>query len=101
MDAMLKTWKEPIPGSMDTRPVFPHEVTRTIENALIKFRTIAVQQQQQNSRNQRPPLGLPPRPMSSTGYRNTPTPPQNAPRIAPPGQPPYQNGYPSQQVRLS
>lgn len=100
MDAMLKTWKEPVPGSMDTRPVFPLEVTRTIENALIKARTVAVQQQQQQSRNQqRPPMGLVQRPMSSA-YRNTPTPPQNGSHYPPPpqGQYSYQNGYPNQQV---
>jgi len=39
MDEMLKTWKEPVPGSMDTRPVFPPEVTRPIENALIRAKT--------------------------------------------------------------
>ena len=98
MDAMLKTWKEPVPGSMESRPVFPHDVTRTIENALIKFRTIAVQQQQQNARTQRPPSGMPVRPLSAA-YRNTPTPPQNGSRYAPPGQHLYQNnGYPGQQV---
>nr|KMM63937.1 hypothetical protein CPAG_00289 [Coccidioides posadasii RMSCC 3488] len=46
LDEMLKTWKEPVPGSLDPRPVFPVEITRTIENALIKARTAALQQQQ-------------------------------------------------------
>lgn len=101
MDAMLKTWKEPVPGSMDTRPVFPPDVTRIIENALIKARTVAVQQQQQQSRNQRLPFGMPPRP-GSTAFRDTSTPPQNGSRYPPPpGQHPYQNGYQSQQVSLS
>lgn len=93
MEAMLKTWKEPVPGSMDPRPVFPAEVTRTIENALIKARTAAVQLQTRN----RTPLGIPGRPMS-TAYRNTPTPPHNASQFQPPPQDPYQNGYRSQQV---
>lgn len=92
---MLKTWKEPVPGSMDPRPVFPAEVTRTIENALIKARTAAVQLQQQ-TRN-RTPLGIPGRPMS-TSFRNTPTPPHNAGQFQPPPQDPYQNGFRSQQV---
>ncbi|KAG9736160.1 hypothetical protein KCU59_g10071, partial [Aureobasidium melanogenum] len=92
MEAMLKTWKEPVPGSMDPRPVFPAEVTRTIENALIKARTAAVQLQTRN----RTPLGMPGRPMSTT-YRNTPTPPHNASQFQPPPQDPYQNGYRSQQ----
>ena len=46
LDEMLKTWKEPVPGSLDTRPVFPPEITRSIESALIKARTAALQQQQ-------------------------------------------------------
>ncbi|KAH0287016.1 hypothetical protein M436DRAFT_38594 [Aureobasidium namibiae CBS 147.97] len=92
MEAMLKTWKEPVPGSMDPRPVFPAEVTRTIENALIKARTAAVQLQTRN----RTPLNMPGRPMS-TNYRNTPTPPHNASQFQPPPQDPYQNGFRSQQ----
>jgi pre-mRNA cleavage complex 2 protein Pcf11 len=60
MEGMLKTWKEPVPGSMDKRPVFPPEVVRPIENALIKAKTAALQHQR-----------LPP-----AGYKNTPTPPQ-------------------------
>ncbi|KAI4724481.1 hypothetical protein E4T49_07781 [Aureobasidium sp. EXF-10728] len=95
MEAMLKTWKEPVPGSMDPRPVFPAEVTRTIENALIKARTAAVQLQTRN----RTPLNMPGRPMS-TNYRNTPTPPHSASQFQPPPQDPYQNAYRSQQVSI-
>ena len=84
LDEMLKTWKEPVPGSLDTRPVFPVEVTRTIENALIKARTAAVQLQQQQAKSQQEmlarsrPIATPPVP-----WRNTPTPPQNNSRRAP------------------
>jgi len=84
LDEMLKTWKEPVPGSLDTRPVFPVEVTRTIENALIKARTAAVQLQQQQAKSQQEllargrPTATPPVP-----WRNTPTPPQNASRHPP------------------
>jgi pre-mRNA cleavage complex 2 protein Pcf11 len=46
LDEMLKTWKEPVPGSLDTRPVFAPEITRSIESALIKARTAALQQEQ-------------------------------------------------------
>ncbi|GAB1193152.1 hypothetical protein APSETT444_002355 [Aspergillus pseudonomiae] len=52
LDEMLKTWKEPVPGSLDTRPVFPPEVTRGIESALIKARTAALQQQQARSQQE-------------------------------------------------
>jgi pre-mRNA cleavage complex 2 protein Pcf11 len=104
MEGMLKTWKEPVPGSMDKRPVFPPEVVRPIENALIKAKTAALQHQR-----------LPP-----AGFKNTPTPPQMNGQFGPPqgqyahqqyqrqqhnpqpgqGQPPYQStpvqqgGYP-------
>ncbi|KAJ6053864.1 uncharacterized protein N7446_009876 [Penicillium canescens] len=49
LDEMLNTWKQPAPGSLDTRPVFPPEITRNIESALIKARTAALQQQQARS----------------------------------------------------
>ncbi|KOC09168.1 mRNA cleavage factor complex component Pcf11 [Aspergillus flavus AF70] len=57
LDEMLKTWKEPVPGSLDTRPVFPPEVTRSIESALIKARTAALQQQQARSQQEILPRG--------------------------------------------
>ncbi|KAI0397155.1 hypothetical protein F5Y17DRAFT_416478 [Xylariaceae sp. FL0594] len=73
LEEMLKTWKEPVPGSIDTRPVFPPDVVRPIENALIKVRTTTLQQDQERMRSQqmygrgRPAQGAP--------YRETPTPP--------------------------
>jgi hypothetical protein len=87
MDEMLKTWKEPVPGSIDTRPVFPPEVTRPIETALIKARTSAVQAQQEQLRSQQQMMSRG-RPIPS------PTPPQGPPGVA---RPPMQGapGYPS------
>ncbi|KAG7294300.1 hypothetical protein NEMBOFW57_004371 [Staphylotrichum longicolle] len=41
MDEMLKTWKEPVPGSISTKPVFPLEQVRPIENALMGARNAA------------------------------------------------------------
>ena len=79
MEGMLKTWKEPVPGSMDPRSVFPIETVRPIENALIKAKTAALQ----NNRQARPP----------PEYRNTPTPPQHNAQFGPPPgqiQPPHQ-----------
>ncbi|RFU32663.1 hypothetical protein B7463_g3656, partial [Scytalidium lignicola] len=88
MDEMLKTWKEPVPGSMDTQPVFPPEITRPIENALIKARTSAVQAHQEHLRNQQQLLSRS-RPVSSSApYRDTPTPP-NAVRQSAQPQPGY------------
>jgi pre-mRNA cleavage complex 2 protein Pcf11 len=100
MEEMLKTWKEPVPGSVDKRPVFPPEVITPIENALIKAHTSAMQTLQQQNRN------LPPhvigRPPPGATIRNTPTPPggrpgsgQNGPQpFAPPNNGP---SYPPQQ----
>lgn len=98
MDEMLKTWKEPVPGSIDTRPVFPPDVVRPIENALIKARTTALQAQQESIRGQQALLSgrrqQPPVP-----YRETPTPPGFRPGSqqppAPYGQhpPPGINGH--------
>jgi pre-mRNA cleavage complex 2 protein Pcf11 len=65
MDFILRTWKEPPQGSRDPQPVLPAEITRQIENALIRFRTISFQQNQQQSRQL--PGRLPP-----SGSRDNP-----------------------------
>ncbi|RFN52576.1 hypothetical protein FIE12Z_3159 [Fusarium flagelliforme] len=65
MEEMLRTWKEPVPGSMDSRPVFSHELVRPIENALLKARAATM-----------PQAGMMPgRPRSAVPHRDTPTPP--------------------------
>ncbi|KAI1460861.1 hypothetical protein F4805DRAFT_415867 [Annulohypoxylon moriforme] len=88
MDEMLRTWKEPVPGSLDTRPVFPLDVTRPIENALIKARTTALQTQREYARGQQQLFGRG-RPMNQgMPYRDTPTPPGVQ-------LPPQVNGYPT------
>ncbi|KAH8704263.1 putative mRNA cleavage factor complex component Pcf11 [Talaromyces proteolyticus] len=82
LDEMLRTWKEPVPGSLDPRPVFPTEITRGIENALIKARTAALQQQQRSQ----PPdvLGRGRGTTTPPSWTHTPTPPQAAnPRYPP------------------
>lgn len=62
---MLKTWKQPVPGSMDTRPVFSHDLVRPIENALMKAKAAMMPQGQ-----------LPARTRSAVpAFRETPTPP--------------------------
>ncbi|ODA83776.1 hypothetical protein RJ55_02292 [Drechmeria coniospora] len=66
MEEMLKTWKDPVPGSMDTRPVFPHDLVRPIENALMKARAASMPSQASLAGRSRSAL-LP--------SRNTPTPP--------------------------
>ncbi|KAF1938193.1 hypothetical protein EJ02DRAFT_458095 [Clathrospora elynae] len=81
MEGLLRTWKQPVPESMDPRPVFQADVTQDIENALAKFR--AAQQSVQ-----RPQHALPPRPPSlNVAWRGNPTPPQNDPHYAAPNDP--------------
>ncbi|KAJ5833132.1 hypothetical protein N7474_001443 [Penicillium riverlandense] len=100
LDEMLKTWKEPVPGSLDTRPVFPPDITRNIENALIKARTAALQSQQARQPeilrgrgsvtptnwathpqpNMRHPLPNQPPPTNNNGFKtSTPPPPAHRP----------------------
>ncbi|SPO03433.1 related to PCF11 component of pre-mRNA 3`-end processing factor CF I [Cephalotrichum gorgonifer] len=88
MEEMLKTWKGPVPGSMDTKPVFPPDVVLPIETALIKVHT-----SMQANRKPQPHLRQQP------GHRNTPTPPgmnhPHAPGPYPNHTPPNANGIPS------
>ncbi|KAL8861072.1 MAG: hypothetical protein Q9178_002585 [Gyalolechia marmorata] len=103
LDEMVKTWKEPVPGSTDVRPVFPAEITRPIETNLIRFRTLAFQtaQQQQQQRQLGPPMpqvinGPYATAAPQADWRNTATPPQNNGYYPPanvPGYPPP-NGFP-------
>jgi pre-mRNA cleavage complex 2 protein Pcf11 len=94
MEEMLKTWKEPVPGSIDTRPVFPPEVTRPIENALIKARTSALQAHQEFQRSQQQLFSRGRPNTTPVPYRDTPTPPnlRQAP-YAPPAYPPQAPQY--------
>jgi pre-mRNA cleavage complex 2 protein Pcf11 len=83
MEGLLRTWKQPVPESMDPRPVFPPEVTGDIENALNKMRS-AIQQAPVN----RPMHALPPRPATNVAWRNnTSTPPQHGNMYAAPQDP--------------
>lgn len=94
MEGLLKTWKQPVPESMDTRPVFPSEVTRDIENALIKYRTVAIQQQ---ALSQKQALhAVPARPVPAVPWRNTPTPPQSTSRYTPSNDPRVRQAIPQQ-----
>ena len=93
MEAMLKTWREPVPGAMSSTPVFPDYATRNIENALLKARTAFVQQQHEQARAQRQVHGLPPRPPTTDqSWSNAPTTQINGAGYGPPPPPGYQNG---------
>ncbi|KAL8869874.1 MAG: hypothetical protein Q9174_003942, partial [Haloplaca sp. 1 TL-2023] len=87
LDEMVKTWKEPVPGSIDPKPVFSPDTTRPIETALIKYRTLAFQSAQHDPRQQRPSGAV--HPMMNVGYSN-PTP---QPHWQDTATPPHNNGY--------
>lgn len=82
MEGLLKTWKQPVPESMDNRPVFPHEMTGDIENALNKMKAIQAQMQPQRQVH-----ALPARPMVNATWRETSTPPQNGSPFGAPADP--------------
>lgn len=70
MEETLRTWKQPVPQSLDDRPVFPPDVTAPIEEALNSARSSAMALQQQTARP-----GYPGRPRGIGNDRATPTPP--------------------------
>lgn len=93
MDEMLKTWKEPVPGSISTKPVFPLEQVRPIEHALMAARNAAFAAHQSSYQGQQQLL----RGRQPVPSRDTPTPPTGRPYQPPAQQPPYHpgpNGHP-------
>lgn len=73
LEEMLKTWREPVPGSISPTPVFPISSTQTIVDSLNKIRTPVPS----GTRHQSTPVQAAPARVASTQpYRQTPTPPQ-------------------------
>ncbi|KAK4186088.1 protein PCF11 [Podospora australis] len=89
MDEMLRTWKEPVPGSISTKPVFPHEYVKPIELALMGAKEKALAAQQSSLQGQQQLM----RGRQAVGpIRSTPTPPTGRAYQPPPsslGQQPY------------
>ncbi|KPI35714.1 uncharacterized protein AB675_1268 [Cyphellophora attinorum] len=86
LEEMLRTWREPVPGSTSTQPVFQLSATQTIVDNLNKLRA---------SNPQRYPPPPQPRMPQFHPQRDTPTPPQQLPqrrrpkhRYGHPGYPP-------------
>jgi pre-mRNA cleavage complex 2 protein Pcf11 len=50
MEELLTTWKEPPPTGLTSTPVFPADVTRKIETALLRAKTLALQLEQRRQR---------------------------------------------------
>jgi pre-mRNA cleavage complex 2 protein Pcf11 len=94
LDETLKTWREPVPGSLSSTPVFRLDITQRIVYALAR---LAAQQ----NRNQQTSLpGSRIAISQAQPFRNTPTPPQNLPNYGRPtytthAQPPSRNGFPA------
>ena len=89
LDEILKTWKEPVTGSIDPRPVFPPEITVRIDNALLKEKTKTIEYEQQQARENQELFRRYPGATPIGQWRNTPTPPQQMQRYPPPGSQQY------------
>lgn len=108
LEEMLQTWKQPVPGSSSSTPVFPSEVTRKIDTALIKARTAAVQAQQQQMKQDQAKFGIKqqnPAINAVNGanqpYRSTPTPPLPRSPFVPPAQTPLNHVLESRENKTS
>lgn len=97
LEEMLKTWREPVPGSLSSTPVFPLQATQSIMDALNRFKASTA------GRAAQAPLRAPSIVQAqAVNYRQTPTPPQPGqlypqpqinvqnPTPTPPPQPYYQ-----------
>lgn len=101
LEEMLKTWREPVPGSLATNPVFPMGSTQTIVDNLNKLRASTAPQQRYPPQQGYPQARLP----QATTYMHTPTPPpqhlaptpvQNPQNYSPPTPVQYPQQYPGQ-----
>lgn len=82
LEEMLKTWREPVPGSLSNVPVFPLPSTQSIIDALNRYKQTTAPRPQQNPQQAqiRPPSVVP----ASVPYRATPAPQNGLPYSPPP-----------------
>jgi len=73
LEVMLSTWRKPVPGSMQTTPVFPLSATQSIVDALARYKGVTAQRPSHAAI--RPPSIVQAQAMQ---YRSTPPPPQPA-----------------------
>lgn len=59
LEELLHTWKMPPTGAALSAPVFPVEITRKIDTALLKAKTAAMNLQQRQARQQQQKMGGP------------------------------------------
>jgi pre-mRNA cleavage complex 2 protein Pcf11 len=94
LDETLKTWREPVPGSLSTTPVFRLDITQRIVDALSKARLAAQQSRSQHRVPVDPRMAI----TQTQPFRSTPTPPQTFLNYRGPShttqiQPPSRNGF--------
>lgn len=82
LEEMLHTWKQSPVGAPSSAPVFPPEITRKIENALIKAKTVAISlQQKEAKRQQERMVGIGRSTTPSMPYRSSPMPVSGIPAL--------------------
>lgn len=103
LEEMLDTWEQPVPGSLDQRPVFPIETIRPIKNALHKARSTAAERsQQEQARTQQMIARQRPMVIPNTQWPGIATPTQaNIHYQPPPQQGFYQPNVPNSQYQVS
>lgn len=74
LEEMLKTWREPVPGSLSSVPVFPLASTQSIVDALNRFRAVAASRGQPQYPGQQ--AQIPAVTQAQIPLRATATPPQ-------------------------
>jgi len=75
LEEMLKTWREPVPGSLSSVSVFPLPSTQSIIDALNRYKQSTATRPQQFP--QQAQIRTPSVVQASVPYRATATPPQN------------------------
>lgn len=86
LEELFESWKQPVPLSRDPRPVFPPEVTQSIDASLIKIRALdqkSKQEEEQARLNKARMAHLPSR-LNNGPPRQTPTPTGGYPYQPPP-----------------
>lgn len=95
LEEMLDTWEQPVPGSIDQRPVFAAETIRPIRAALQGHRNrVAERFSEEQARNQQLMARQRPMVVQNTQWRNSPGAHQGAIQYPPPSQ----MGYPQPNV---
>ncbi|RMZ77885.1 hypothetical protein DV738_g4200, partial [Chaetothyriales sp. CBS 135597] len=79
LEEMLRTWREPVPGSSTTTPVFPLSTTQSIVDNLTKLRAAAAPPPQRYQQTPTVPMPSRTTALPTYDYRSTPTPPQTLP----------------------